>query len=202
MAGAGKLSAGRAGGTSNCCGLEILPNFAGSSCNAWYWSVTVFGRAGKCGSPQQGVEGLKIQSRRFKSIVQMSIGSHRCWPGHMAHRLGMAGAAPASPLLFRFKSRFNNDHNNNKNKKKSRKNKAKSERAAVTEVGPSTREAQGGEAPPGQGLGQAAGRHGGAPSTAHPSVRPSVRPSVAPRSFTHLAIQPAPCRQGYPRAAL
>ena len=53
-------------------GLQTPPNFAGSSLTLVAGSVPVFGRAGGRGRAPRGGEGLKIQSRWFESISQMS----------------------------------------------------------------------------------------------------------------------------------
>lgn len=136
------------------------------------------------------MERLNSSRRWFPSPAPMSGCSMAAGPAHGPPAAG--GAALATPPSFQKLIFFFLQKAGNKKKKKKRS-------AEVAEVGLRGAGAGGAGVPwPAR-----------APPPPRPSVRVSGRPGrsvgpspAAPRSFTHLAIHPAPRRQGYPRAAL
>lgn len=159
--------------------------------------------------PQRGAKGLKIQRRSFQIyIADVQLAPVAAGPATwLGSRVTAAGAALAS----QGPSDFAADCSKKKKKIIINNRGGREGSCRAVEAGCSPPALRGDE-----GCLPAAGpRFGDAPGlsvrlsvcpSVHPSTRP-VRPArprspTARRSFTRLAIQPAPRRQGYPRAAL
>lgn len=183
------ISGGRREAECGLCRRHLWPLRAANSSEpcrvvpyACHLSATVFGWAGNSGRPQQGAEELKIQSRWFKSILQMSnwLPSPLAWPHGPPAGDGRGSCSGLSTPLSLQKQVF---------KKTKAEKKAKSVQAAVAEVGRFTEEARGGEAAAAalpRGRGRQRGSAPGLPSApagrgcAPPPVGPSVGRSVGP----------------------